>query len=936
MKYKLEEKLNEDQDQINAVLETENPCKIIAGPGSGKTRTMVAKYIHLVANKGIEPSKILFLTFGNKATEEMKDRVIQELHDIDHDYNVDELNISTIHGFCNHTINNNRSLLSRTYTPTVVLDEYAQTSFILSFIDRYGAQSKHGHVKKVHKEISQYFNKITDCNLSVDELGSFFNKKLEESNKIYHSDKKLAEDIAHGITKMIHNTTLYEVYIKKLAESGFTDFGNIQKFLYDELKQNKLFLEHLQDKYEYVLIDEYQDTSYIQSQIIFQISNPQLKITVCGDDDQSLYRWRGATPKNFLNFENEIKKFSNNTKKAEEYKLVTNYRSTEDIVSPSNKVIQNNTLRSDKKLHSANPTFGICSYVESDHEKMEPIYIAKTIRELKEKGHIEKYSDVAILFRSVGYKDKFVEALRKYNIPITRYGFDISKSSDVSYSIIKIIGFIAGKIEIEEMLSNDNGDEDNFFVKKSNTKYISFLKKLHEDYFNDKTLKVARKYDELKYRSNLAIFYEILTNNQVFKDLIEKERDETLKEIALLSQVCLKFDSSYRRTDLYLLHSMLNDLDIKGDIVDNTDDNDTVKLMTIHQSKGLEFPIVILPGLNEPKIKRTLSYKRNPTTLIYPLLQYESNNVELINDADERKIFYVGMTRAERGLILSRASNYTTRYGNEKTTTANKYLLESGLNPIEWDELVDEFEDKNIYIESEEMKYEEDLFISFSKIRTYMECPKKYRFLHDLKFATISFADISFGLTLHRCLDDINSGYLSDKKKDYNENELKNMIDRNWVEVAYRKGDTDKLKDNALTIIKKHLSKNKDRFNEIKYAEKPFQVTKDNYIMTGVIDLVREKDNKIELIDYKTREIHDAIYEIQMALYAFSYKSIDGDIPNKLTLHSLATGKEKNIPFDKKKFDKIEEKINSIVGNIRSKKYDTNHCNDCYWCKISK
>ena len=108
MNYDLNEKLNQDQDQTNAVLETENPCKIIAGPGSGKTRTMVAKYVHLVANKGVDTSKILFLTFGNKATEEIKDRVIQELHDLDYDYNLDELNINTIHGFCNHTIKNNR------------------------------------------------------------------------------------------------------------------------------------------------------------------------------------------------------------------------------------------------------------------------------------------------------------------------------------------------------------------------------------------------------------------------------------------------------------------------------------------------------------------------------------------------------------------------------------------------------------------------------------------------------------------------------------------------------------------------------------------------------------------------------------------------------------------------------------------------------------
>ena len=193
---------------------------------------------------------------------------------------------------------------------------------------------------------------------------------------------------------------------------------------------------------------------------------------------------------NLLNFENEIKKFSNNKIKTKQYKLITNYRSTQDIVEPSNTVIQNNTLRSSKELHSGNPSYGICSYVESDHEDKEPIYIARTIKELKEKGHIEKYSDVAILFRSVGYKDKFIEALRDFNIPITRFGFDISKSSDVSYSIIKILGFIAGKLDLEEVL------DMNFFVKKSDHKYISFLEKLQEDYFNDKSLKQQKKYDD--------------------------------------------------------------------------------------------------------------------------------------------------------------------------------------------------------------------------------------------------------------------------------------------------------------------------------------------------------------------------------------------------------------------------------------------------------
>ena len=275
MKYKLSH-LN--KEQLDAASDLNNPVRIIAGPGSGKTRTMVAKYLHLIINKEVDISKILFLTFTNKATDEILSRVINALDKLEYNYDQSELKISTIHGLCKRIIDEYHDIFNSEVHATNILTEISQASFILTFIEDYGFYSKAGACREITSSIIPFFNKVTDENLDVETLYTYLTRKMNEVIKSENIENPASEMVK--FKTLILYTSLLEIYKEKMIEKKYIDFSHLQQFVFKEIESNNRLRKILQDEIYYVLVDEYQDTSSIQSDLLIRLLKDYTLVSV--------------------------------------------------------------------------------------------------------------------------------------------------------------------------------------------------------------------------------------------------------------------------------------------------------------------------------------------------------------------------------------------------------------------------------------------------------------------------------------------------------------------------------------------------------------------------------------------------------------------------------------------------------------------------------
>jgi DNA helicase II / ATP-dependent DNA helicase PcrA len=910
MKYTLDH-LN--REQKNAVLDIENPIRIIAGPGSGKTRTIVSKYLHLLINESYDFTKIYLVTFTNKATQEIINRVSDELDKINYEYDQSNLKIFTIHSFCKRILDENISILKKEIGATNILSGISQASFILSFIEDYGWFSKAGSCKEVTSSIIPFFNKITDEGVNSNDLFSLLSDKMNDLfNGRYNREE--TEKKMKKFKNLFSYVLLYDIYEDKLIEKKYTDFSHIQKDLWDELNNNEILLNKVKSEIDYILVDEYQDTSQIQSKIISKILNSNKTITVCGDDDQSLYRFRGATVNNFLSFENVL------GSEIYDHYLKLNYRSAPPIVDISKVSINNNLFRIKKDLKSSdNSQKGFVSYFECDTIFDESKSISDIIVSLKDDGIIKSYSEVAILFRSViGSSGEILSHLVKNDIPYTVFGIDLIKNSYISKSLIAILSYISGygDLKINDIIKNEYLNY--FFVNCEDTD--DYILKI------DTIKKKVKEFD-----SNISIYYELLLNSSKFLELIKNDKNNELKELGILSQIVSEFDSSYQRTDPFLLSSLLHTMVIKGNYSIDDDIDNHINIMTVHQSKGLEFPIVFYPH----QIKKPIRKSRiNDIEIFNELFNYETTDSELLNIIDERKVFYVGMTRAQSALIYSRHLNVKWGKGTQKRKQ-NDFLKELDISPVSLESIKNSF-NTNYNNKIPTIIKENNLLVSFSKLRTYIECPRKYNFLYKLEFETVLKGQMTFGLSIHNSIDTLHKNYLSKGKDDYTEKEMYDIIDNNWIEISYKKRETKKLKDTALLYLFNYHNTNKKTYNNILESEKKFRVINNGYTITGVFDLITKDSDKFNIVDFKVNDIELNIYKFQMLLYGYCFYSTTSIIPQTLSLYSIKTGKIKNIKFSTDDIKIFPNYLEKVISKIKEKDFSPNYGDHCDYCSFKK
>ena len=614
-----------NNEQREAVFCTEGPLLMLAGAGSGKTRSLTHRIAYLIEEKGVAPWNILAITFTNKAAQEMRERV-----DALVGYGSEDIWISTFHATCSRILRRHIDLLGydRNFT---IYDASDQKSLMKEVLKEMKIDTKQFTERSVMSEISSAKNEYKSPLDYRNEYGSNFR------------NQRIAD--------------IYEHYQKRLKENNALDFDDLLVKMVDLFQTNPDVLEHYQDRFQYIMVDEYQDTNTVQFLLVSLLAKKYRNLCVVGDDDQSIYKFRGANIYNILNFE---KVFPD----AQVIRLEQNYRSTQNILNAANGVIANNKGRKEKKLWTENQKGELVHFKQYDTEYDEADGVVSRINFLAMRG--VQYKDMAILYRTNAQSRIFEEKLKQKNIP---------------YAIVRGISFYDRK-EIKDLMSYlkvvDSGMDDlsvkriinvpkrgigqttiNRLQEFAILNQMSFL----DAVFNaDEIPEVARALAKLhKFADMIEEFREYASEHEISELLehildvtqyrAELEAEGTDESISRLEDIEELFnDIAYyeeeeenpnlrdflAEKDMYTLNAGIDNLE---------DENNKVLLMTLHNAKGLEFNNVFLGGMEEG---------------VFPgfgaMMSGDESEIE-----EERRLCYVGITRAKERLFLSAAKRRMLR-----------------------------------------------------------------------------------------------------------------------------------------------------------------------------------------------------------------------------------------------------------------------------------
>ena len=609
---------NLNKEQIEAVKTIDGPVLVMAGAGSGKTKVLTTRIAYLI-EEGIPSYNILAITFTNKAAAEMRDRVSNLIGDV-------SSFIGTFHSLGVRIIRENHDILGLPNNFTII-DSDDTNTIIKKILKEMNLDSKQYSPSYVRNRISFIKNQM----LTDGELDRLFNTPM---------DKVVVE--------------VYHRYNNKLKTSASVDFDDLLLLPVNLFKERKDILEYYQDKYRYILIDEYQDTNPVQYKLSVMLSNKYKNIFVVGDMNQSIYAFRQADFRNISNFEKDFKG-------AKVIKLEHNYRSTNNILSAANEVIKHNTERKDLKLFSDNGDGVKIKYMRAYDEKHEIALVIDEIKHLLSEGY--KNEDIAILYRtnaqSRAIEDVFLAKGIPYKVFGSYYFYNRKEIKDlISYlsliynphdeiSLRRVINTPKrgiGEIAIAAIEERAKQQNISMFEALETRKELEFKEIIEDLIKRSESLSLTELIDEVLERSGMK---KELESSKALEDEI---RLENLMEVKSITA------SFEERTGSANLGDFLEEVSLIADISNHTEDGDVVTLMTLHSAKGLEFPVVFLVGMEEGLFPHNMSLMEN--------------NLE-----EERRLCYVGITRAKERLYLTNAKRRML-YGKENMNIPSRFISE--------------------------------------------------------------------------------------------------------------------------------------------------------------------------------------------------------------------------------------------------------------------
>ena len=859
----------------------DGPLLVIAGPGSGKTFSIVLRALNILLLDKAEPKEIVLCTFTEKAAFEMRDRLAAAARKMEYTGDLPELTISTIHGFCHQVLtqHRHRTELGHNYE---TLDELTQLLFIHEYFDEIVGPPDNDLFLTRWKTrwtaiegARGYFDKITE--------------ELVDPCRLTASDNELLKAVGAA----------YQRYEQALLQANRVDFAHLQRLVYD-LLDNPANAGLVSPGLRYLLVDEYQDTNYIQERLLLKLAKPNNNLCVVGDEDQSLYRFRGATVRNILEFAQRVP----NCRIA---KLTTNYRSHREIVERYDRWMASadwsnpngGSFRHDKTI-SADPHGQHLDYpsvisIWGRDRRDEAERFANLVEFLKTNEVITDYSQVALLLHSVreDHSGRYLEALKTKGIPAfcprARVFFNIPEIRDLVACYAVLFGWYGderGEVAGAVKKLAEYVDEAIVHLSKRFAPPHPLAEVLQRWIGEIAALQEGETLD----LRPADYFYQLLAL-EPFRNATRNEN--VARNFAIFSELLSVFQNYYhypvithRNREYIRFHffnSFLRFLHTGG--INEYEDPDRpfpkghVQVMTIHQAKGLEFPVVVVGSLSasvgSPKqIDHNLApfYHRPP---------FEPEN--RITLFDRMRLHYMAFSRPQKVLVL-------TAHEQPKRHFASIW---QGLP--QWPYVQKELLAAQSFEPQERMPVKKTYSFT-GDLKVYETCPRQYQFFREYDFMPSRSAEMFFGLLVHQSIEDIHRIALDKRLHTLDEARIRELFERTFrfLYLSGRRPLGDKTKELAFTQVINYFRHNQDEMNRIIETEVDVSLEKDGYILTGKVDLLLGGDGKLELLDFKTsprpQSTPDLIaaYGRQLCTYAHILEQRHGKHVDRLLLYWTA------------------------------------------------
>jgi DNA helicase-2/ATP-dependent DNA helicase PcrA len=901
-----------NSEQLDAIQSTEGPLLIIAGPGSGKTFTLVERIVYLITQKEVAPENLLVMTFTEKAAQELTTRISNRLNALNIRFNLNEMYLGTIHSICLRWLEEYREF-TRLKRNFIMMDEFDQKYFI-------------------YERISEY-EEIPNISLIIGEPDQSAWSKTEELVKWINTVSEEALDIQKLITAPDLEVQVLgqcaALYQKHLEENNALDFSTIQ---YEALHLLQTYPEvraELKQKMKYLMVDEYQDTNTIQEIILFLLAEGDApNLCVVGDDDQGLYRFRGATIRNILEFKDHFPPGV-----CKQVNLTINYRSHPEIISFYNRFMaaqdwtldgkvfrfEKEILPRDEKFPSVPAVIKVSSLSqEGYHEE-----VLKFLQTLRDQGHLTDWNQVAFLFRSV--KNPKAVALSRFleNHGITVY----SPRSNQFFEREEIRLMIGALIFLFPQFADARKWKADAYLQiwdyYDNDCFDLFATELRKEENADMLRwcrAMAKSHLTLAQNTDYAfsgLFYQLL-RFPLFSQFLEENLlkggindSRAMRNLAILSQLLGKFEYLHNVSVLspdYLTRNLRNLFNqffrfLKEGGIDEYEDQQEyapsgcVSFFTVHQSKGLEFPVVVVGSLEATPRKQFTRLTEILESGYLTRPPYEP--LEKTKYYDFRRLFYTAFSRAQNLLVLA----CHEKEGRGRTPSA--YFAEQFEELPSWH--APEFISANLPLEKIKDITLKQEYSFTSHLTLFENCAEQYRFYRELEFAPIRTNPILFGTLVHQTIEDIHKAVLRGEESKLSEQQVANWFDTNYAFLTKKERVylASYVKNIALEQVLRYYRRNQRNWSRIKDSEVDVSLVKDEYILKGTIDLIVGENQTVELIDFKSEKKPDVNnpadreklerYRRQLEVYAHIVEERTGHVVSKS--HLYYTSEEDGNPY---------------------------------------
>jgi len=920
--------LNEAQRAIVGHLD--GPLLVIAGPGSGKTYSIVLRALNLLLLEKALPRQVVLCTFTEKAAFEMRDRLAAAARKVGYTGDLSELTVSTIHGFCNRVLtqHRHRTQLGHGFN---TLDDLTQLLLIFEHFNAIVGLPENGLF------LGRWKTRWT----AIEGARGYFDKITEEL-----VDPMRLTASADPFLAAIGNA--YRRYERALLDANHTDFAHLQRLVHD-LLGDRSTADAVTRDLRYVLVDEYQDTNYIQEQLLLKLTAKSRNLCVVGDEDQSLYRFRGATVRNILEFPQRMPGCAT-------VKLTTNYRSHRAIVERYDRWMASTdwsnprgpAFRHDKTIKveaaGAHPAYPSVIAIWGKDKRDEAARFADLVEFLRKNEVIADYGQVALLLHSVReeHSGRYLAALEAKGIPAfcprARAYFEIPEVRDLVACFAVLFGWHgSGRGQVDGAVAELATYVDDAIVhlgRRFGAPHA--LAAALQTWVGE--IGALQEGEALDLRP-ADYFYDLLARDP-FKSAVSNEN--TARNLAIFSRLLNVFQSYYHYTvvthknrellPFHFFNSFLRLLYDGG--INEYEDRDQpfpkghVQVMTIHQAKGLEFPVVVVGSLStqlaSPKqIDRDLApfYHRPP---------FEPEN--RITLFDRMRLHYVAFSRPQKVLVLTAHEPPKDHFNPIWQGLPQWPYVQKDLLAAQRFEVRERMPVKKTY--------------SFTgDLKIYETCPRQYQFLREYDFAPSRSAVIFFGLLVHQTIEEIHRIALDGELDALDEARIRELFDRTFrcLVASDVRPIGAMARDAAFVQVLNYFHQNRDEMRRVIQTEVDVSLEKDGYILAGKVDLLLGGDGKFELLDFKTSPRPQdspeliAAYERQLCTYAHILQRRHGRHVDRLLLYWTSEPRKQDalmvLPYDPKRVEEAGLHFDETVRRIQARDFAVTTTPEAVICK---